>query len=108
MKYYKKQDKSSMIMFCFDESSDCLTGMIEEIKTKFRFSVLKHEDSNVYSSVSTNSLAKNIIKESVEVSKAEYEIALAVVNSLIDNDEWLIADAIDDKKEIKIEPVYVL
>lgn len=107
MKYYKINYDYSILMFYLDEEHDVIKGMIEEVRTESKVTVQKHKDSSCYSNVSKNTTAQVMLKKAEEITKNEYELGVLVVNSMINSDEWLIADREPTKKEVVTEVVYV-
>ena len=106
MKYYKIVYDYSIIMFCFDEESDSLKGMFEEIRTESKVTFQKHKDSLCYSRVSSNTTAQAMIKKAEEITKDEYETGKLVINSMINSDEWFISDRKVAKQEVVLKPIY--
>jgi hypothetical protein len=105
-KFYKIKEKTSIVMFCYNISKDYVNGVIEEYKTDYKLTLFKH--NNCHLNASKNSIAQAMIRNAVEITEEEYNIAVDVLKAMINTDEmYLDINVKTPTSEIKSETIYI-
>lgn len=101
--YYKISGKDYIMLFYYDVNSDKLEGLIEETKSNDKLVLQKHMSASCYNNAISNPLAVSLIRKAKEVTKEEYDTANSIIDAMVNNTDWLIAE---NDKEVVLEPTY--
>lgn len=105
-KFYKIKEKTSLVMFYYNITKDYVYGIIEEYKSDCKLTLYKHNTCHL--TASTNTIAQAMLKNAVEITEDEYNIAVDILNAMINTDEmYLDVSPKHIEKEVKLEAIYV-
>ena len=90
--YYRCVRPQCVMYFYHNHETDNLEGVITEVKTDNTLSVRRGNHGNCWNGVENNVFAKQMITDSVVITKKEYSVVKDLTDILLAEDTWLTTE----------------